>query len=99
MSAPEDKNHVTVRIMDRDFSVTCPNDKISALHKAAKFLDTRIREFRKNDQVISLDNLAIITALNITHDLLNQRRENLAYIDELHREIKNIQTTIEEALA
>lgn len=97
-----EKNDITVKIMDRDFNVKCPADKISDLHKAAKYFDNKVRETHHGDnekKLVNMDNLIIITALNITHELLTQKNQNRTYIDYMNEQINNLHNKIEQALA
>lgn len=94
-----DKNNITVRIMERDFNVKCPTDKVHELHKAAKYLDGKIRDMRTSDKVLNLDSLMVITALNITHELMSQRKHNQSYMDTMSTQILGLQEDIEAALA
>jgi len=97
-----EKNDITVKIMDRDFNVKCPADKISDLHKAAKYFDNKVREIHRGDdekKLVNMDNLIIITALNITHELLTQKNQNRTYIDYMNEQINNLHNKIEQALA
>lgn len=97
-----EKNDITVKIMDRDFNVKCPADKISDLHKAAKYFDNKIHEIHRGDdekKLVNMDNLIIITALNITHELLTQKNQNRTYIDYMNEQINNLHNKIEQALA
>lgn len=96
-----EKNDITVKIMDRDFNVKCPIDKISDLHRAAKYFDNKLRETHRSDdekKLINIDNLIVITALNITHELLTQKHQNRVYIDHMNQQINNLQNKIEQAL-
>ena len=53
----DEKHEITVKIMDRGFNVKCPTDKITELHKAAKYLDTKIKEIKNNyTKIINKDN-------------------------------------------
>jgi cell division protein ZapA len=96
-----EKNDITVKIVDRDFNVKCPIDKISDLHRAAKYFDSKLRETHRSDdekKLINIDNLIVITALNITHELLAQKNQNRVYIDHMNQQINNLQNKIEQAL-
>jgi|GEM_PF-3498418 len=96
-----EKSNITLKIMDRDLNVKCPVDKISDLHRAAKYFDNKIRETRRNDdekKLINIDNLIIIAALNITHELLTQKHQNRTYIDHMNEQINSLQNKIEQAL-
>ena len=96
-----EKNNITINIMDRDFNVKCPPDKVSDLHKAAKYFDAKSREIcgnTDNKKIVNIDNLILITALNISHELLIQKHQNKAYIEKMNEQIQNLQNIIERAV-
>jgi len=93
-----DKNDIIIKIMGRDFHVKCPADRVSELHKAAKYLDDKIVEMRSNDKLISLDNLITIAALNVTNELPTQKKHNVVQIDVMSQKINNLREQIEKAL-
>jgi len=70
-------NAVTIKIMDRDYTVGCPEDQVESLQSAAKLLDKQMRELQGNHKSVSLERVAVLAALNIAHDLqmLRESRE------------------------
>ncbi len=70
-------NAVTIKIMDRDYTVGCPEDQIDSLQSAAKLLDKQMREIQGGHKSVSLERVAVLAALNIAHDLqmLRESRE------------------------
>lgn len=60
-----------VAIMGREFRVACPEDEREGLLQAVSYLDRKMREIRDGGKVIGLERIAIMAALNITHDYLN----------------------------
>lgn len=63
-------NTVTVNILDRDYQVACPADQEAELLVSAKYLDKQMRTIRDSGKVIGLERIAVMTALNISHELL-----------------------------
>lgn len=61
---------VSVRILDKEYPVTCPPDQEQALLQAARHLDQQMRLIRDSGKVIGLERIAVMAALNISHDLL-----------------------------
>jgi cell division protein ZapA len=61
---------ITVNILDRDYQIACKNEEKDSLLAAARFLDQRMREIRDRGNVIGIDRIAVMAALNITHDFL-----------------------------
>jgi cell division protein ZapA len=62
-----------VAIMGREFRIGCPEDEKEGLLQAVSFLDRKMREIRETGKVIGLERIAIMAALNITHDYLSAR--------------------------
>ena len=67
-----DSKTVRVSILDKDYQVSCLPEEVAALQKSAAFLDEKMREMKDNSNVIGLDRLAVMAALNLTNDLLAQ---------------------------
>jgi cell division protein ZapA len=85
---------MTVKLLDKEFIVACPDDEREALVDAARFLDRKMREVRDGGRVIGMERIAVITALNLAHELLERRRETLAAGEGVQR----ISSKIELAL-
>lgn len=66
-------NNVTVQILDKEYSIICPQEERTNLISAARYLDGKMREIRSSDKVIGADRIAVMAALNITHDLLHKQ--------------------------
>lgn len=74
--------HVTIRILDKDFHVTCPADDEQDLLASADFVHRKMREIKDSGKVIGLDRVAVMVALNLANELLSLRGHD--------RELKNI---------
>lgn len=61
---------VQIHILDKEYQVQCPSDEKATLQQSAQLLDERMREVRKTGNVIGLERIAVMVALNLSHDLL-----------------------------
>jgi cell division protein ZapA len=61
---------VTVNILDKDYQVACPPEERDALIMAARDLDSRMRVIRNSGNIIGLERIAVMAALNLSHELL-----------------------------
>lgn len=94
-------NTININIMGRDFRIKCPPQKVSELQEAAYLLDNKMREITNGGKFIGLDKLAVIAALNISHDLLSQKQKNNSYLSHLNAitsRLYNIQNKIKKVL-
>ena len=65
---------VNVKILDREFTVGVEADERDSLMAAAHLLDARMREIRGSNRMAALDRVAVLTALNLAHELLQLRQ-------------------------
>ena len=66
---PSKSEPVTIRILDREYTVGVSGEERASLTAAARMLDTRMRELRGTNKMVSPDRLAVLTALNLAHEL------------------------------
>lgn len=66
---------VNVRLLDREYTVGCTPEQREGLLAAARMLDNKMREIRGTNRMAAVDRIAVLAALNITHELLQARRE------------------------
>ena len=71
---------VSVRILDREYTVGVGADGRDALMAAAKLLDGKMREIRGANRMAAVERVAILAALNLAHEL-QQARERDAEIE------------------
>ena len=71
---------VSVRILDREYTVGVGADGREALVAAAKLLDGKMREIRGANRMAAMDRVAVLAALNLAHEL-QELREREAQID------------------
>jgi cell division protein ZapA len=89
---------MTVRILDKEYLVACPDDERQALIDAAQHLDRAMRQIRDSGKVIGTERIAVITALNITHELLEKRHEQGALSSNVSTGITRLLSKIDIAL-
>jgi cell division protein ZapA len=88
-----------VSIMGREFRVACPEEDEPALLESAEFLDKRMREIRDTGKVTSVERIAIMAALNITHEFLSTRLGGSFDVGEFRRKIKSLESQLDQALS
>ncbi len=89
---------IIVQILDKDYRVACQDGQQDSLLASARFLDQKMREIRAGGRVIGTDRIAVMTALNLAHELLEFRRERDQLSDSFGRRIKALREKVEVAL-
>lgn len=92
---------MAVRILDREYLVACPPDERDGLVAAAHLLDARMREIRSGNRMAGIDRIAVLAALNLAHELTQQKtgggereRELTRTLDDLTRRIDGVLDTV-----
>ena len=63
----------SVTILEKEYQVACPEDQQAELLLSARHLDEQMRAIRATGKVIGLERIAVMAALNISHELLQAR--------------------------
>ena len=92
-------NTVTVHILDKEYCIACPPDERSNLESAARYLDGKMREIRSGGKVIGADRIAVMAALNITHDLLHKQQRLDQEVEQSRECVRDLLERVDEALA
>lgn len=67
-----DKHTTEITLLDRKYLIACPPEEQDELLRAAQYLNQKLLDIRRGGKVLSLERLAIMAALNITHELIRQ---------------------------
>lgn len=59
-----------ISILDKEYQVNCQTDERDALLRSAKLLNDKMDEIRHGSHIIGLERVAVMAALNISHDLI-----------------------------
>jgi cell division protein ZapA len=94
-----DNKPVTIRVLDKEYQVACPLDEREALFDSARYLDEKMREIRESRKMVGADRVAVMAALNITHDLLKAKAGG-GEVDEssVSGKLRSLQNKIEAAI-
>ncbi len=69
-----DTTTVTIQLLKREYNISCEPHERQELEEAARILDGHMRDTR-DAQVVGLDRIAVMSALNIAHDLVKTQRQ------------------------
>lgn len=88
-----------VNIMGREFRVGCPVEEEPTLLQAVEMLNQKMQDIRATGKVVGIEKIAIMAALNISHEFLQVRVGGCDIdIGAIQRRIKHMDTTIDAAL-
>ncbi len=89
---------ITVRILDQDFRIACEPGEEDGLLSAARHLNQRMQDLRSTGKVIGAERIAIVVALNLTHEFLQLSDVASDSATNLNKRLKHMRERVESAL-
>jgi cell division protein ZapA len=89
---------VTVRILDKEYFVSCPQDERTDLLDSAEYLNKKMREIRDTGKVVGADRIAVMAALNMANELLRLRKLEQELAGSVSGRVKHMRERVEGAL-
>ena len=90
---------VSVKILDKEYQVSCQNDEVDALTASARHLDQQMRQIRETGKVFGLDRIAVMAALNLSNELLQTKQVLNSIQSQTNGRARNLTDRIMVALA
>ena len=96
----KDQESLSIKILEKEYRVSCPADEKESLLASANLLNEKLNEIKQNGAVIGTERIAVMAALNMSHELLNsqlqldEHAELNDRIDSLSEKIDNTMRNI-----
>lgn len=96
----KDTKGLQITIMGRSFRVACKEEEQAGLLEAVDYLNRRMEEIRDQGKIVGLERIAIMAALNITHEFLGAKvGGNNFDMAAFKRRMAHMETVIDQAMA
>lgn len=89
---------VSVRILEKEYQVACLPEERSELLDSAEHLNTKMREIRDSGNIVGLDRIAVMAALNLAHELLRVRGRGAVIDADVGQRVRQLRERVETAL-
>ena len=89
---------ITIHILEKEYLIACSEDERHDLLRSAEYLDKKMREIRDTGKIIGSDRIAVMAALNISHELLAKDGSGTQTDSSIAPRIRSIQEKIDDAL-
>jgi cell division protein ZapA len=89
---------VSIRVLDREYTVGVGADGREGLVAAARLLDTKMREVRGANRMAAVDRVAVLAALNLAHELQQLRDDGERRESELARALEDMERKLDALL-
>ncbi|WP_027965699.1 cell division protein ZapA [Halomonas halocynthiae] len=84
---------IDITLLDRQYTIACPEDKQQQLDRAAQYLDRAMQGIHSQRKGMDRERIAIMTALNIANELLevlDERRTGEQQMTELTERLDRV---------
>ncbi len=88
---------VTVKILEKDYRIACAPNHKQSLEDSAALLNDKMHEIRSSGKVIGSDRIAVMAALNLAHDLLQQQQHS-AHDSDLQKQLRKMREKVDEVV-
>jgi cell division protein ZapA len=89
---------VVVRILDKEYQVSCPPSEQEALLKSARYLDENMRKIKGRGNIHGLEKISVMAALNITHEMLSKSLQLNESRHQNAQQIKYLEDKLDRSL-
>jgi cell division protein ZapA len=89
---------VSVRILEKEYQVACLPEERSELLDSAEHLNAKMREIRDSGNIVGLDRIAVMAALNLANELLKVRGRGAVIDADVGQRVRQLRERVETAL-
>lgn len=94
----KDTSPINITILDKEYLIACSEEEKEPLRRSVDYLNQQMADMKSSGGVIGSERIAVMTALNITNELLAYKKENQDYTSKIDNTLKRLQTKINDAL-
>ena len=95
----EDNKTLTVSIAGKDYQVACPAGEEDSLRGAAQYLHNLMESIRSSGRVVGLDRVAVMAALNISNELLQNKQQHDAEQAKVATTVQKLSDRVADAVS
>jgi len=89
---------VSLNILGKEYKIVCSDDEQASLISSAQELDEQMREIRHAGKVSNAERVAVLAALNLTHELIQSRKKSSPENSGFGKKINKMYLKIETVL-
>ena len=94
----DDRDVLTVRILDKEYTISCLPDERESLVAAAGELNERIQEMRGGAKVLGTERMAVMAALNVIHERDQLKSSHHGTVDSAQRAVDMLVNKVDAAI-
>ncbi len=93
-----EKEPISVMILDREYQFSCSAEERAALREASELLDGRMRDIKAQGNLMALERIAVMTALNMADEIIKLRQHGVDRASQVDQRIRLLADELDNAL-
>lgn len=94
----QETHSVTVQLIGYQYRFACQPAERDELLEATRYLNDRMSKIRDHDKHLSLEAVAVMAALNLSHELLRQQRHAVEVDAIISHQVQDLLQKVDEVL-
>ena len=94
----DDREVLSVRILDKEYRISCLPEERDSLLAAARELSERMQEMRGNARMLGAERMAVMTALNLIHEREQSKSRQRGALDSAREAMLRLESKLDVAL-
>ena len=94
----DDREVLTLRILYKEYRISCPPEERESLVAAAGELNERMRNMRDSAKVLGAERMAIMAALNVIHECEQATAKQMGALDSARETVQKLESKLDAAI-
>ena len=90
---------VSVRILDKEYTISCPPEDREGLLASARELNERMQELRTSGMVLGAERMAVLTALNVIYEREQIKSNRGGTLDSAQEAIRRLENKLDTTIS
>ncbi len=92
------KDTIRIQLLGKPYTMACSTEETLRLKAAAQYVDEKVRLLAATHRGLPTERMAVMVALELSHELLIHRGELSVYKESLEAKMKALTAALDEAL-
>ena len=94
----EEREVLTVRILDKEYRIACPPEERESLVAAARELNERMADMRGGAKVLGAERMAVMAALNVINEREQAASKQGGVLDAARETVQRLESRLDAAI-
>lgn len=89
---------LTVKILDKEYCISCPEADKDALIQSVQLLQIKMKDIRDTGKLVGNERISVMAAINIAHEFIQLKTTQTERVLYLANRIRTLQDKVEDII-